>query len=81
MNACGQMDLNISLWVCYHSLLVSVDDTLSLLHSLPLFLNPVRMKDTSLTSGKYTQIKKKKNKILLLNRIPEYLLSAVSTSL
>lgn len=79
MNACGQMDLNISLWVCYHSLLVSVGDTLSLPHLLPLFLNPVRMKDMSLTSGKYTQIKKKK--ILLLNRIPKYLLSAVSTSL
>lgn len=76
MNACGQMDLNISLWVCYHSLLVSVGETLSLPNLLPLFLNPVRMNFWQIHTDK-----KKKNKILLLNRIPKYLLSAVSTSL
>lgn len=78
MNTCSQMHLNISLWVWCLGLLVLVGDTLSLLH---LFSNPVRMNNTSLTSGKYIWIQKKKNKIVLSNRIPKYLLSAVSTSL
>lgn len=75
------MNLNISLWVflpqsAHFSRRYSFTTAF-----VALFLNAVSMKGMSLISGKFTQIKKKKNKILLLNIIPKYLLSAVSTSL